>query len=120
MSRNQESAEVSYSNRSAKGNWMIRRLMIQCAWAAVKVKGSLFEQKFRILLPRLGAKAAIWAIAHRLLRLIWKLLHDKVRNVERGIPDAKAMERRRKRCVRHLRKLGFVVHLTPLVPQAES
>lgn len=110
----QQSAEVSYSSRSAKGNPMMRRLLTQCAWAAVKVKGSIFQQKFRTLLPRLGARAAIWAIAHRLLRVIWKLLHDKVRYIERGILDPHAVERRRKRYVRQLRKLGFAVTLTPL------
>jgi transposase len=110
----QESAEVSYSSRSAKGNPMLRRLLTQCAWAAVKVKGSIFEQKFRTLLPRLGAKPAIWAIAHRLLRVIWKVLHDKVAYIERGILDPEALERRRKRYVRQLRKLGFAVTLTPL------
>jgi transposase len=110
----QQSAEVSYSSRSAKGNPMMRRLLTQCAWAAVKVKGSIFEQKFRTLLPRLGARAAIWAIAHRLLRVIWKLLHDKVRYIERGILDPHAVERRRKRYVRQLRKLGFAVTLAPI------
>jgi len=113
----QQSAEVSYSSRSAKGNPMMRRLLTQCAWAAVKVKGSIFEQKFRTLLPRLGARAAIWAIAHRLLRVIWKLLHDKVRYIERGILDNAAVERRRKRYVRQLRKLGFAVSLTPIAAE---
>jgi hypothetical protein len=56
---------------------MMRRLLTQCAWAAVKVKGSIFEQKFRTLLARLGAKPAIWAVAHRLLRVIWKVLHAR-------------------------------------------
>jgi transposase len=112
-----QSAEVSYSARSAKGNPMLRRLLTQCAWAAVKVKDSIFDQKFRALLPRLGAKAAIWAIAHRLLRVIWKVLHDKVQYVEQGILDPASVERRRKRYVRQLRKLGYAVALTPLEPR---
>ena len=112
----QQSAEKSYSHRSAKGNPMMRRLLTQCAWAAVKVKGSLFEQKFRTLLPRLGARAAIWAIAHRLLRVLWKVLHDKVSYQERGILDPAAQDRRRKRYLRELRKLGFDVQLTPVLP----
>lgn len=112
-----QSAEVSYSARSAKGNPMLRRLLTQCAWAAVKVKDSIFDQKFRALLPRLGAKAAIWAIAHRLLRVIWKVLHDKVQYVEQGILDPASVERRRNRYVRQLRKLGYAVALTPLEPR---
>jgi len=63
---------------------------------------------------RLGAKPAIWAVAHRLLRVIWKVLHDKASYVERGLLDPQALERRRKRSVRHLRKLGFAVTLTPI------
>lgn len=113
----QESAEVSYSSRSAKGNPMLRRLLTQCAWAAVKVKGSIFEQKFRTLLPRLGVKSASWAMAHRLLRVIWKVLHSKVSYIERGILDVQALQRRRKRYVQQLRKLGFAVTLTPLEAQ---
>ena len=48
----------------------MRRLLNQAAQAAVKMKGSIFEITFRKLVPRLGYKAAIWAIAHRLCRLL--------------------------------------------------
>ena len=115
----QESAEKSYSQRSAKGNPMMRRLLTQCAWAAVKTKGSIFALKFRALLPRLGARSAIWAIAHRLLRVIWKVLHDKIHYQERGSLDPAAQERRRKRYLRELRKLGYSVQLTPLPTNAQ-
>jgi hypothetical protein len=39
---------------------------------------------FRRLLPRLGYQQALWAIAHRLCRLVWKILHEKVRYIEQG------------------------------------
>src|SRR5262249_15282558 len=38
----------------------------------------------RLLLPRLGYKSAIWADAHRLGRVVWKILHEGVRFVEQG------------------------------------
>src|SRR6266478_2080266 len=38
----QESAGVNYSHRSPKGNRHMRRILNQCANAAVKVKGSIF------------------------------------------------------------------------------
>ena len=41
----------------------MRRLLNQAAQAAVKMKGSIFEITFRKLVPRLGYKAAVWAIA---------------------------------------------------------
>ena len=62
---NEESAGESHSTRSPKGNRQMRRLLNQAAQSAVKTKGSIFEVTFQRLLPRLGYKQAIWAIAHR-------------------------------------------------------
>ena len=50
----QESAGVSVSSRSAKGNWMMRRTLSQTAWAAIAAKGSEAARRFRAWLPRLG------------------------------------------------------------------
>jgi len=72
----EETAGKSKSTRSPKGNSTMRRLLNQSAQSAVKVKGSIFEITFHKLLPRLGYKQAIWAIAHRLCRLLWMILHQ--------------------------------------------
>ena len=80
----EESAGVNYSHRSPKGNRQMRRLLNQAANAAVKTKGSIFELVYRRLVPRLGHPQAIGAIAHRLCRLIWKILHQGVTYEERG------------------------------------
>jgi transposase len=111
----QESAGESASNRSAKGNQTMRRLLNQLAHAAVKKDGCRLQIVFRRWLPRMGYKKAIWAIAHRLCRLIWKVLHDGVRYVERGFePNPKALKERRRRLIADLRRLGYQVQLTPL------
>jgi transposase len=81
----EESAGVNYSHRSPKGNRQMRRLLNQAANAAVKTKGSIFEFVYRRLLLRLGHAQAIGAIAHRLCRLIWIILHRGVRYEERGL-----------------------------------
>jgi transposase len=108
----EESAGVSVSNRSPKGNRFMRRLLNQAANAAVKVKGSIFEIVFRRLLPRLGFKQAIWAIAHRLCRLIWKILHQSVRYDERGpAVSQKSRGARTAKMIRELRSLGYHVDL---------
>jgi transposase len=80
----EESAGVNYSHRSPKGNRQMRRLLNQSANAAVKMKGSIFELIYKRLVPRLGHAQAIGAIAHRLCRLIWIILHQAVRYEERG------------------------------------
>jgi ATP-dependent helicase YprA (DUF1998 family) len=60
----------------------MRRPLNQLAHAAVMKDGSNVQAVFRRLLPRLGYQKAIWAIAHRLCRLIWKVLHEGDRYVE--------------------------------------
>lgn len=113
----QESAGESSSNRSAKGNRTMRRLLNQLAHSAVKKDGCRLQIVFRRWLPRMGYKKAIWAIAHRLCRLIWKVLHDNVSYIERGFePNPKAHEERRRRLVAELRRLGYQVELSPLAP----
>jgi transposase len=109
----QESAGESSSDRSAKGNRSMRRLLDQLAHAAVRKEGTLMQIVFRRLSARMGYNKAIWAIAHRLCRLIWKVLHDSVRYVEHGLaPSPIALKRRRQRLVTQLRKMGYHVELT--------
>jgi transposase len=111
------SAEENHSSRSAKGNRYMRRTLNQAAQAAVKKKGSHFQAEFRRPLPKLGYNGAIWAVAHRLCRLVWKILHEKVQYVEHGSElNPKAKRRRVRTIVRTLRKLGFDVDLKPLTP----
>jgi transposase len=112
----QESAGQSYSQRSAKGNWQMRRLLSQAAHAASHAKGSFFESLYRRLLVRIGPQKAIWAVAHRLCRLIWKILHQGVPYQEQGAPTAtpKSIRRRQYKLVAEFRKLGFEIQFTPL------
>ena len=111
----EESAEQNRSSRSAKGNKYLRRVLNQAAHAAVTKKGSYFQSVFRRLLPRLGYQSAIWAIAHRLCRLVWKILHEGVRFIERDCEaDPRAKKQRAQMLVRALRKLGYQVSITPL------
>jgi transposase len=111
----EESAEQNHSSRSAKGNKYLRRVLNQAAHAAVAKKGSHFQVVFRRLLPRLGYQSAIWAVAHRLCRVVWKILHDGVRFIEQGRePDPRAKKQRAQMLARALRKLGYQVIITPL------
>ena len=112
---NEESAGESHSTRSPKGSRPMRRLLNQAAQSAVKVKGSIFEVAFSRLLPRLGYKQAIWAIAHRLCRVLWLILHKGVRYEERGpAVSAKSKRTRAARMIKELHKLGYRVEGGPL------
>jgi len=108
-----ESAEQNHSSRSAKGNKYLRRVLNQAAHAAVKKRGSYFQVVFRRLLPRLGYQSAIWAIAHRLCRVVWKILHEGVRFIEKGSePDPQTKKKRARMLVQALRRLGYDVAIT--------
>jgi transposase len=105
-----ESAGVNHSHRSPNGNRQMRRLLNQAANAAVKTKGSIFQLVYRRLVVRLGHAQAIGAIAHRLCRLVWKLLHDGVAYEERGPAVTKhRAQRRAAKMIRELRSLGYRV-----------
>jgi len=117
----QESAGESSTNRSPKGNKAMRRLLNQLAHAAVRKRGCHLQDVFHRLLRKLNYKQAIWAIAHRLCRLIWKVLHCGVHYIEQGLgPDPRTRKRYQQRLVAKLRKLGYAVQLTDLNPQLQS
>ena len=111
---NEESAGVNYSHRCPKGNRQMRRVLNQAANAAVKAKGTIFAIVYRRLVPRLGHAQAIGAIAHRLCRLIWKILHQGIRYEERGpAVSEEAKKVRARKMIRELRSLGYRVELLP-------
>ncbi len=60
----------------------------------------------------------MWAIAHRMAKLIWKVLHEQVHYLERGplALDPIAMQRRVSRLSRQMRKLGYIIEVKPVAP----
>lgn len=114
----EESAEQNHSSSSPKGNRYLRRVLNQAAQAAVKKKNSHFQSVFRRLVPALKYKGAIWAIAHRIARVVWLILHKGVAYMEQGgETNPKAKKRRAQKLAKALRKLGYNVSLTPIQPE---
>jgi transposase len=104
-----QSAGVCYSSRSAKGNCYLRRLLCQIAWAAVHAKDTFFGGLFARLLPRLGGKSAAWAVAHRIGKVVWLLLHENVEYKEMGPATLKpaSLARKFRRLVQDLKRAGL-------------
>ncbi len=76
--RNDESAGKVKSKKIMKGNKYLRQAIVEVAWAAVRTKGSRFEQKYQAYLRRhMPAKKATIAIARKLLVIIWHMLKQK-------------------------------------------
>ena len=72
--RNDESAGVIRSRRTLHGNPYVKSILVQCAWAAVKTRGSVFKSWFWAKQAQIGRKKAIVAIAHKILSLLYTLL----------------------------------------------
>lgn len=110
-----QSAGTSQSNRSPKGNRAMRRVLAQVAHAAVRTNGCHYQQVFYRLLPRLGFKKALWAIAHRICRTLWHVLHEGARYLEYGVRTASpsAINEQIRRMTKKLHALGFDVQLSP-------
>ncbi len=109
----EESAEENSSSRSAKGNKYMRRVLNQAARAAARSKGTHFEAVFRRLLLRPGYKSSIWAIAHRLCRLVWRILHEGIRYIEQGVEsEPNPLIHRARSLARQLRKFGYSIQIT--------
>ncbi len=104
-----QSAGVCFSSRSAKGNCYLRRLLCQIAWAAVHAKDTFFGGLFTRLLPRLGGKSAGWAVAHRIGKVVWLVLHENVEYKEMGPATLKpaSLARKFRRLVRDLTRAGL-------------
>ena len=105
-----QSAEENHSGHCAKGNRYLRRVLCQVAQAAVRTKGSHMESVFKRYVVRMGYVKAIWAIAHLICRILWKILHQGQRYIEHGEAiNPKAV----KRCITHhlkaLRRLGYEI-----------
>jgi len=112
----EESAARNRSGRSPKGNRYLRRLLCQSAQAAVRAKGTHFEAVFLKLKARLGYAKAVWAVAHRLARVIWNVLHDGDRYIEHG--EALNPKARARAIARHLRALDRLGYPLPEVVPA--
>ncbi len=59
-------------------------LLVQCAWAATRTKGTYMRSKYDSLVGRRGKKRALIAIGHKILIATYFILKDKVAYKELG------------------------------------
>jgi hypothetical protein len=74
--RNDESAGKRRSNRLRKGAPWLKTMLVQCAWAAVRKKGSYYQAQFRRLRHRRGSKKAICAVAASIVTAIYHMMRN--------------------------------------------
>ena len=109
---NRESAGVQKGRHTTHGNSYLRTALVQCAWAAVRKQGSVFQARFQQLSPRRGPKRAIVAVAHQMLTILHCMLTQAVpfRDAEK-VPQQRRRQRRAHHHLRCLRRLGLSVQV---------
>lgn len=112
---NNESAGKRRKGRTRKGNRYLRRVLVQCAWAARKTP-TFIGRTFRRFESRLGRKKAAMAVAHKILVIIYHVLIDGTFYDESRYDrhDAREEERDKKRAIAALERLGYAVALSPV------
>lgn len=113
--RNDESAGKRRSTRMRKGAPWLKTVLIQCAWAAARTKGSYFQAQYHRLRARRGSKKAIGAVAASLLTTIYHMLKNGTCYQDLGPNhfDERTRTRNIQRLIQRLQNFGFDVHLTP-------
>jgi len=108
---NNESAGKRKSGKTTKGSKFLRTALVEAAWAATHAKGRYRQAKYRRLVKRLGAKQALGAGGHTILRIAYPLLKGRVRYTELGSDsfNPRPLERQRQRLVERLEALGVKV-----------
>jgi hypothetical protein len=91
-------------------------MLVQCAWAAVKKKGSYLQAQFYRIKARRGPKKAIMAVAASILTAIYHMLKDGTmyQDLGSGHFNRRSKDQQKNRLVKRLADLGYAVEITPL------
>lgn len=105
---NHESAGKRVAGKKRKGNPYVRRILCEAANAASRTRCAL-QEKFNSLLLRRGRKRAIFALAHKLLKIVFVLISrgDYYRDATTDY-EALSVARNAPRWMKMLRKYGYV------------
>ena len=110
-----ESAGKKKSTPLRKGAPWLKTMLVQCAWAAKRKKGSYYQAQFFRLQSRRGPQKAIGAVAASLLTAIYHMVKNGTLHRDLGAAhfDHHSSEAKAKRLLAQLAKLGYQVQLQP-------
>ena len=107
---------------SAKAPPWLKEILVQCAWAATRAKGTYLQAQFVRLRARRGPKKAIIAVAASILTAVYHMLKNGVpyRDLEPQHFDSRNKRAQAKRLLARLRNLGFTADGDSLKPIPEA
>lgn len=98
-----------------KGSPWLADVLTECAWAAVKTKGTYLSAYYRQVMRRQGKQKAIMALTHKILVIAWHLLSNGALYDDPGAAAVRKTtdEQQRRRAIRQLEALGLTVTVQP-------
>jgi transposase len=110
-----ESGGKTRSKRVKPGGSWLKPILVQCAWSAVRKKGSYLSCQYASIASRRGSKKAIIAVAGSILTAVYHMVRDGVgyRPPEPQKLEATAKAQKAKRLASQIRSLGFAVQISP-------
>ncbi len=110
-----ESAGRRGSAKPRKGSPWLADVLTECAWAAVKTKGTYLSAYHRQVMRRQGKQKAIIAVTHKILVIAWNLLSTGALYDDPGAAAVRKTsdEQLRRRAVHQLETLGYRVTVEP-------
>ena len=113
--RLEESAGKRKSTRIQKGGRWLKPVLVQCAWAAMRVKDSYFRAQYLRIRAKRGPKKAIVAVAASMLTAAYYMLkrNEPYRDLGGDYFQRQDKGRAAKKLIRRLNDLGYRVELRP-------
>jgi len=107
---NHESAGKRVAGKKRKGNPYVRKILCEAANAASRTRCSL-QEKFKSLLVRRGRKRAIFALAHKILKIAFVLISRGEYYRDATIDyEALTVQRNAPRWLKMLSKYGYLAN----------
>lgn len=114
-----ESAGVHRNTRRRRGNPYLQSILVECSLAATRKKGTYLKDKYHRLRARRGTMRALFAIAHKLTRAVYRVLTTRSRHEDLGDTylDRRNSAAVARNLIARLQRLGYDAStVRPLAP----
>ena len=119
---NNKSGGKTLSSRTGQGNHTLKRVLIEVAHAAVRVKGCYLSAQYQRLVGRRGKSRAIVAVAHSILKIAYHLIvrGEDYKDLGADYFDQRIPLKTVQNLVNRLSNLGYDVQLNPKEPSRQT
>lgn len=104
-----QSAGVHRNVRRRRGNPYLQSILVECALAATRKKGTYLKDKYHRLRARRGTMRALFAVAHKLSRAVYRVLTTRNRHEDLGDTylDRRNSAAVARNLIKRLERLGY-------------